>query len=420
MQGSMEGSSLALVRIHISTVFSHKPSNCACFLGRGKFIPLKKVPMTGTFNCFIVKEDGREIPVDANISPEDCSPSKSELRKIITPGKIEVVHRYDEEPKPWKCIVPQCTAEFPTRDEYNDHVSMGCCQVTLRSESQMGTIKRQFFNRFGMDNTEGYTSQKALRKIITHMEPFRNVSIPHGMRRKKPAFKEPHGQGYALMKKGANARFDKDVESFMEDLVLEGEQLGKPYKALEAMHLMRTARLPSGEKRFHSSSWLKEDQIKGLFSRLAKKMKRKSLQTEAESDQEEPTEELEQEIVVGQAEVQAKILAEFEMDEQQSLIIDWHPIQVPMFELSALNNRLECFIDFQANGFELCPLARDFLSKHGKKNSQIFGLAKTDLKDIVVTCGLPIPKGKSYSAYANTIVDFVKTTCPDECLSLVS
>lgn len=209
----------------------------------------------------------------------------------------------------FECAEPGCNHTFKTFESLELHMDLGRHSRFVNNESVYDVLKREWASNFSTitsTNTQSSKDSTSLRTGASHLS-----------------------MGWALSKpRTGSLRFPDNVRKYLFKKFKFGERTGHKADPTQVALDMRSAKCESGDRLFTREDWLNKQQIKGFFSRLAKKQREGSINsgldfedTECESEDEE--DELREE-------VRACIVKEINVN---------HPIYYDVYDLCDLHEQ---------------------------------------------------------------------------------
>ena len=166
------------------------------------------------------------------------------------------------------CTEPGCNHVFETFESLELHMDMGWHSRFINSESVYDALKREWAKQFTTLNSKNLGQGQRPKQHQT-LE-CRESSLKMGWALSKP--------------KTGSVRFSPKVRKYLTAKFDYGEITGHKSGPAMVATDMRSAKDERGEKLFKTAEWLNKEQIKGFFSRLAKKRRKGVINTDIEEE----------------------------------------------------------------------------------------------------------------------------------------
>lgn len=184
--------------------------------------------------------------------------------------------------KMFECPQPSCKKSFDSLVELELHLDLGSHQRDPKeAESLYDNVRRDWASKFSnISNLKLPGKLKTVRESLLFGESAEM------------------SQGWALHVTASSARFPAKVREYLISKFDEGEKTGHKADPAEVEADMRRRRHNDGQRIFAREEWLKSNQIKGFFSRLAASRRKQQLGQDlsVEEVSEEEVNEIENEI----------------------------------------------------------------------------------------------------------------------------
>ena len=213
-----------------------------------------------------------------------------------------------------------------------------------------------------------FFSTKEHIEFKTHLEELICPQVPETLVSIDEEQQQQWQMGFGLPRKRAHTVLNGEQEQFLRALYDQGQNTNQKIDPEKAVELMKSHRLPSGEKQFKPCHWLKAKTIKSIFCKFTAQLKHPG--RDPNPDQ---IEEAEQEYdILEEEQIKANILKELQNEEN-------------------LPSTTNC--PLEACGLDLCTLSQDFKIKKGKGAFLLIDQQdKSTLLDVVMSKGLPRPR----------------------------
>ena len=229
------------------------------------------------------------IPIK-NSTAQECLPIKQNSRLFQKSGAVELVRGkisdFDDDNETsssanlipnsmFVCPTENCSARFRTERWYQNHVDGGKCFVKLRHESITGCLKRMWFSKFSnsMDTLSTSFPGQDNRYLATFFGGLHVPKLPLELALKPTELEEAIIEGFALFVRKKANRLTEDQVGFVRTIFNQGQESGNRATPAFVVERMRSYKR-NGRLVFPPGHRLDEEQIKSLFGRFFKDVKR--------------------------------------------------------------------------------------------------------------------------------------------------
>ena len=223
-------------------------------IGRGKKLSVEAI--------YITHQESTKLQVSVDF-PAVQQTRETKLKK----NESDDENSYAESAGLFDCAEPGCNHVFETFESLEFHMDLGQHSRFLNSESVYDALKRVWAKQFATLSSKNLQSQGPKQHQTLEC---RESSSKIGWVLSKP--------------KTGSVRFSQNVRKYLTTKFDSGERTGHKSDPAQVSTDMRSAKDDGGEKLFKTAEWLNKEQIKGFFSRLAKKRRKGVISTDIEKE----------------------------------------------------------------------------------------------------------------------------------------
>ena len=239
------------------------------------------------FNCDIMDEEKLDnwrsprstlIPFKMPGQKEDQKENESEIEDVDNVKTADV----SQQGTLYRCSQSPCVAHFIRSDRRDVHMLRGIHKILKPHPTMKGKVTAMYISAYGVGSFEQFNlKQKEARSMMLHLQALKIAEVPSQLEQAdtplanaNAPFKTLFPPGFALRQPSKRTTFTEDQLLFVE----EKFDQGRPSAAKKAQpdvvaQQMREATFEDDDgntrARFSPESWLSEDQIRNLFSKMA-------------------------------------------------------------------------------------------------------------------------------------------------------
>ena len=260
--------------------------------GSGKWIDFRGTAMghfvVGTaFNCDIEDEDklvnwksqrSTLLPYKKPGQQEEQKESPSEIEDIENLPNIDLSQQGTLFPRPRS----PCVAQFIRSDRRDAHMIGDICKILKPHPTLKGKVSAMYISAYGVGvGMEAFTKQKEAKSMVLHLQNLPTAEVPSTLEqadsplaKANATFQSLFLSGFALKVPSKRTRFTEDQLLYIEEKFEQGRpstaNKAKPNVVAKQMR-EETVEDKNGiqRARFPPEKWLKEEQIRSLFSKMA-------------------------------------------------------------------------------------------------------------------------------------------------------
>lgn len=303
-------------------------------IGTGKLLPDESI---------YVSHQG---PIDMEVIAGFVS-SQDSVRKTKVKENEETQDPTEPSEGLYECEEAGCKYATDSFEEMDLHIRLGKHSRFRPNESVYDTLRREWAAKFSIIDSDSQTPQIS---TATSTNTQRQLKM-----------------GWALSElRTAAKRFNPNVSRYLIIKFDQGEKTGVKADPQQVAAEMRTTRDEDGRRRFTREEWLSGSQIKGFFSRFAKKRRKQAHSETSIADTEEDLDEEDQEEEEIREELIRNIVSSMNVT---------HPIVYDTYNLCELyrNKKLSVFKVIMLR--EICTHFELSWKKKDKKADLIDGIA---------------------------------------------
>lgn len=279
--------------------------------GSGKWIEFRGTAMEHfevktKFNCDIEDEDklvnwksqrSTLLPYKKPGQQEEQKESTSEIEDIENLTNTDI----SQQGTLFRCPRSPCVAQFIRSDRRDAHMIGDICKILKPHPTLKGKVSAMYISAYGVGvGMEAFTKQKEAKSMVLHLQNLPTSEVPSTLEqadsplaKANATFNSLFPSGFALKLPSKKTKFTEDQLLYIEEKFEQGRpstaNKAKPNVVAKQMR-EETVEDKNGvmRQRFPPELWLKEEQIRSLFSKMALNIRTGEIQ----HVQENPTEDV--------------------------------------------------------------------------------------------------------------------------------
>ena len=179
----------------------------------------------------------------------------------------------DDEEAIFECAEPKCKCSFPSLQELEVHLDFGIHHRFVDGESVYDTLKREWATNYKSISTNTVGTDVPAEIVVTRQDSRHKSDL---------------AMGWALSKaRTGSVRFSQPLRKYLIAKFDLGEKTGRKADPSQVARDIRETQNKNGERLFSRDDWLTSTQIKGFFSRHARKQRGGAAKSAVEEFQEQ-------------------------------------------------------------------------------------------------------------------------------------
>ena len=182
----------------------------------------------------------------------------------------------------YRCPRSPCIAHFIRSERRDQHLLQGICKIIVPHPTMLGRVKAMYISAYGISFHEHYnTKQKDAKSMVMHLEDLSPTEVPSFLEQADTPLAKANAEfnslflkGFALPVPSKRTVYTEDQLEYIQEKFDKGRRSpsskANPEEVAQEMRF-ETVVGEDGVKRarFPPNHWLKAEQIKYLFSKIA-------------------------------------------------------------------------------------------------------------------------------------------------------